>query len=111
MRASPLFVFQSFLSCLLQVVKSSQSPTDVTYLRELQGAMAKFRAEQGLFVSWGGFTTALIRESRLSFFSVRLWDADDIVESILSNYERLPEDFKSDLPLKKIWALVPEQQE
>ena len=88
-------------------VKSSQYPADVTILRGLQGTMATFKADQGLLVSLGGFNSAVDREARLSFFSVRLWDADDLVDALLKNYERLPEDLKSELPLKRIWALVP----
>ncbi|MCG7853795.1 MAG: restriction endonuclease, partial [Methanosarcinaceae archaeon] len=56
-------------------VKSSQAPADVTILRSLQGTMQNFKADQGLLVSWGGFNKAVDKEARLSFFSVRLWDA------------------------------------
>jgi restriction system protein len=90
-------------------VKSSQYPADVTVLRGLQGTMATFKADQGLLVSWGGFNTAVEREARLSFFSVRLWDADDLVDALLRNYERLPGDLKSELPLKRVWALVSQE--
>jgi restriction system protein len=92
-------------------VKSSKSPADVRILRELQGSMATFKADQGLLVSWGGFNNPVMKESRQSFFSVRLWDADNLVEALLRNYERLPEDLKSELPLKRIWALVPEESD
>ena len=92
-------------------VKSNQSPADVRILRELQGSMATFKADQGLLMSWGGFNSPVIKEARQSFFSVRLWDADDLVEALLKNYDRLPEDLKSELPLKRIWALVPEESD
>lgn len=92
-------------------VKSSNSPADVRILRELQGSMTTFKADQGLLVSWGGFNNPVMKESRQSFFSVRLWDADNLVEALLRNYERLPEDLKSELPLKRIWALVPEESD
>ena len=36
-------------------VKSSDSPVDVTVLRELKGVMDDFKADQGLLISWGGF--------------------------------------------------------
>jgi restriction system protein len=71
--------------------------------------MATFKADQGLLLSWGGFNTAVEREARLSFFSVRLWDADDLVDALLRNYERLPGDLKSELPLKRVWALVSQE--
>ena len=91
-------------------VKSSQSHADVTILRALQGTMQNFKADQGLLVCWGGFNKAVKKEARLSFFSVRLWDATDLIESVLKNYERLPEELQSELPLKRIWVPVSEQE-
>ena len=90
-------------------VKSSQSPADVNVLRALQGSMSTFKADQGLLVSWGGFTKPVIQEARLSYFSVRLWDADDLLKAVLQNYDRLPEEIQSELPLKRIWTLVLEE--
>ena len=90
-------------------VKSSQSSADVNILRALQGIMQTFKADQGLLVSWGGFTKAVENESRLSFFSVRLWDAGDLVEAVLGNYDKLPKELQTELPLKRIWALVIEE--
>ena len=90
-------------------VKSSQSPADVTVLRSLQGTMSTFKADEGLLVSWGGFNSAVNKEARLSFFSVRLWGSDDLLAAIQRNYDRLPEELQNELPLKRIWALVPEQ--
>lgn len=81
---------------------------DVYVLRALQGAMNTFGAEHGLLVSWGGFTRAAIEESRRSFFNVRLWNSDDLLEAIYKNYDQLPADLKAELPLKKIWSLVTE---
>jgi restriction system protein len=71
--------------------------------------MQTFKAEQGLLVSWGGFTKTVENESRLSFFSVRLWDASDLVEEVLRNYDKLPEELQTELPLKRVWALVIEE--
>ena len=71
--------------------------------------MQNFEANQGLLVSWGGFNKAVEKEVRLSFFSVRLWDANDLIEAIFKNYDRLPEELQSELPLKRIWVLVIEE--
>ncbi|TSA50182.1 restriction endonuclease [archaeon] len=90
-------------------VKSSQSPVDVNVLRALQGSMSTFKADQGLLVSWGGFTKPVTQEARLSYFSVRLWDADDLLNAVLRNYDRLPEEIQSELPLKRTWTLVLEE--
>lgn len=91
-------------------VKSSQSPADVTVLRNLQGSMKTFGADQGLLVSWGGFNRAVLEESRRSFFTVRLWDSGDLLEAVLKNYDRLPDALHAELPLKKIWGLVLEEE-
>ncbi|WP_339909878.1 restriction endonuclease [Symmachiella dynata] len=48
-------------------VKSSSSPADVNVLRGLQGILANFQANQGLLVSWGGFTKSVIQEARQNF--------------------------------------------
>jgi restriction system protein len=91
-------------------VKSGNQPLDVGALRELNGVAPKFRADQGLLVSWGGFKQALLKESKDSFFKVRLWTSDNLIESILRNYDRLPDEIKAELPLKRIWTLVSEEE-
>ena len=91
-------------------VKSSASSVDVKVLRELQGVMSKVRAEQGLLVSWGGFNNKAIQEARDAFFSIRLWDSGDLLEAIFKYYERFNDELKAELPLKRIWGLVPEEQ-
>jgi restriction system protein len=83
-------------------VKSSGAPSDVTVFRGLQGTMATFKADQGLLVCWGGFKHTVLREARLSFFSVRLWDAADLIAAVLRNNERLPKELQAELPLKRL---------
>ena len=92
-------------------VKSSDSPLDVGVLRELQGVMRNFGAEQGLLVSWGGFKQSVLKEARQLFFEIRLWDAGNLVAALLENYERLPDDLQAELPLKRIWTLVQQEAE
>jgi restriction system protein len=94
---------------LVVQVKSGDQQLDVAPLRELQGVMPRFGAQQGLLVSWGGFRSSVQRESRQLYFQIRLWDARDIVDALLDNYDRLPEDLRAELPLKRIWTLVLEE--
>ena len=91
-------------------VKSSPSPVDVTVLRELQGILKNFGATQGLLVSWGGFKTSVANEAKRLFFEIRLWDAGDLVQALFENYEKLPADIQAELPLKRVWMLVPEDE-
>ena len=89
-------------------VKSQNSPADVTVYRTLQGTMQTFNAEQGLLVCWGGFNKVVEREARQGHFTVRLWDSKHLVDAIYRNYERLPAEVQAELPLKRVWMLVPE---
>lgn len=91
-------------------VKSSDGPVDRPTLDQLVGAMQNFHAEQGLLVSWGGFRSSVDRVRADQFFRVRLWDSDDLVDALLENYEKLPEELRAELPLQRIWTLVPDDE-
>jgi len=89
-------------------VNSSDTPADVTVLRTLKGTMADFRADQGLLVSWGGFKETLIREARNDYFKLRLWNQEELLDALFADYERLDEDLRAELPLKRIWTIARE---
>jgi restriction system protein len=90
-------------------VKSGDSPTDVRQIRELDGVMTRFRASRGLFVSWGSYRRGVSEENRREFFRIRLWDSDDLIATITECYDRLPPEIQNELPLEKIWSLVPQE--
>ena len=92
-------------------VKATSNAADVNILRSLVGTMQAFRANHGLLVSWGGFTGPLRREARQNFFSVRLWDANDLVNAIYRNYTGLSDKVQAEIPLERIWILVPSEGE
>ena len=92
-------------------VKSQNSPADVNVYRTLQGTMQSFKAEHGLIVCWGGFNKVVLAEAKQGYFTVRLWDSSHLVDAIYRNYENLPAEIQADLPLKKVWMLVPEETE
>jgi restriction system protein len=91
-------------------VKSSDSPVDVSILRELQGVMSTFGADLGLIVAWGGYRGSVEKEATRQFFKIRLWDSNDLVSMLQTHYEQLPPDIQAELPLKRIWALVPDEE-
>jgi restriction system protein len=91
-------------------VKATASRVDVKVLRELLGVLPHRRANQGLLVSWGGYTEAAVKEANQSYFSVRLWDSERLLQALLDNYEKLPPEIQAELPLKRIWTLVPEEE-
>lgn len=78
----------------------------VDEFRALSGILDNFDAEQGLLVAWGGFRGTVRAEARHSYFRVRLWDADDLLDQLFEVYPQLPEEFRSELPLKPVFALV-----
>ncbi|MCK4373875.1 MAG: restriction endonuclease [Candidatus Brocadiae bacterium] len=90
-------------------VKASKSAQDVRAVREFQAVVGNFGADQGLFVSWGGYTKEALKEGRRVFFQLRLWDDADLVSAVLESYDGLPEDIKAELPLQRLWMLVPEE--
>jgi len=92
-------------------VKSGQTPVDVDVLRAFMGVINSFGAEHGLIVAWSGYRGTVENEAAKVFFKIRLWDADDLVKNIQTNYDLLPEDIQAELPLKKIWILLPEEEE
>lgn len=92
-------------------VKSSDLPVDVTILRGLKGTMQDCKATQGLLVSWGGFKRSVESEADNTFFHIRLWDSEGLIQAIEENYNKLPQEIQTELPFKKIWTLVNEGEE
>jgi restriction system protein len=89
-------------------VKSGGVMNDAA-IRELEGVMSRMGAEQGLFVSWDGFNKTASQKIKDIFFKVRLWDDKKLMSELLEHYEKLPDDIQADLPLKRIWVVVSEQ--
>lgn len=88
-------------------VKSGGVQND-SAIRELEGVMTRVGSEQGLFVSWDGFNKTALANTRDLFFKVRLWDDKKLIENLLNVYEKLPDEIQAELPLKRIWVIVPE---
>ena len=93
---------------LIVQVKSSPTPVDARVVRELHGVLSTHGAEQALLVAWGGVNKVARQELRSQFFRVRVWDADDLLNAVIRNYDSLGEELRADLPLKRIWTLVEE---
>lgn len=90
---------------LVAQVKTGQAGVDE--LRALRGVVENFRGDQGLLVAWGGFKGKVRAEAARSYFVARIWDAEDLLEALFSVYDRLSDDVRSELPLQRVWALVP----
>jgi len=92
-------------------VKSEASPIDRPTVDKLLGAMSKFNAPQGLFVSWSGFKTNVQKELAQSFFKVRLWTQRELLDALFAHYDKLDADLKAELPLKRIWTVAAQEEE
>lgn len=92
-------------------VKSENSPIDRPTVDKLLGAVSKFGAQEGLFVSWSGFKTNVQKELAASFFRVRLWSQTELLEALFANYDQLDADLRAELPLKRIWTVATQDEE
>ena len=92
-------------------VKSEDDPISRPILTELIGSMESVKAEQGLLVSWSGFKSTIEEEEANKYFSVRLWDQNDLIEQLLLHYDKLDDSLKADLPLKRIWTVTTSEME
>lgn len=92
-------------------VKSESSPIDRPTVDKLLGAVSKFGADEGLFVSWSGFKSNVQKELAASFFKVRLWTQKELLEQLFAHYADLDEDLRAELPLKRIWSVAAPDEE
>jgi restriction system protein len=86
--------------------KSGTQVADLPTLNGLIGSVTNLGADYGLLVSWSGFTQPVRRKVNDQFFKIRLWSSDDVLEAVFRAYERLPEEIRKSLPLKRTWTLV-----
>ncbi len=91
-------------------VKSEDNPIGREPVDKLLGAMTKFNADQGLFVAWGGFKGNVQKEMASQFFRLRLWTQKEILEQLFEQYDRLDEDLKAELPLKRVWMVTSQEE-
>lgn len=92
-------------------VKSEAAAIGREPLDKLLGAMTKFNADQGLFVAWGGFKNNVQKEMATQFFRLRLWSQKELLEQLFEQYERLDDDLKAELPLKRVWMVAAQDDE
>ncbi len=92
-------------------VKSHDTPVDRPTLDQLGGVMNKVGAEYGLLVSWSGFKNSVEQERGNQFFKIRLWDANDVIDELFDNYDKLSPELQAEIPLKRIWMLSNDEDE
>jgi restriction system protein len=88
---------------LAQVKSGAQIGSPV--VTQLHGVMTTHGAEQGLLVAWGGLSKPARDALKNQRLRVRVWEATDVVDALLRNYDRLTEDLRAQLPLRRVWML------
>ena len=92
-------------------VKTQDTPIDRPTLDQLMGTMRQVGASHGLLVSWSGFKSSVEKEHPRSFFNIRLWNQNDLVEQLLAVYDKLSEELRAELPLKRVWMVAQQSDE
>ena len=87
-------------------VKSGRNAVEIGDYNRLQGNIHSFGAEHGLLVSLGDFTRAVRNENERSFFQIRLWGPYDLVDKLIETYDDLPDDIRSEIPLRNRRVLI-----
>lgn len=88
---------------LIVQVKTPQIGSEV--VAQLNGLVHTHGADYGLLATWSGLTKPARDAVKHQRFRVKVWDSTDIVEAVLRNYEKLPEDITERLPLRRVWML------
>lgn len=57
------------------------------------------------------FKSSVEKETAQHFFRVRLWNQADLISQILEHYDRLDEEIRAELPLKRIWTVAAQEEE
>lgn len=89
-------------------VKSSAAPAEPHEVDAFCTSARRRGSEAGLFVSWSGFRKADSTQAMQDFFTLRQWDAEQLVDEVLRVYDRLDWRIRQDLPLCQIWTLADE---
>jgi restriction system protein len=91
---------------LVVQVKSQTSSVSDVVLQQLNGAIHRYHADQGLLVTFGGVTGPARAYLESQYFNIRVWTMDDIIESIYNHYEMLGDEIRAKLSLKRIWIPI-----
>ena len=91
---------------LVVQVKSQTAAVSDTVLQQLNGAIHRFQADQGLLVTFGGVTNPAKTYLDTQYFNIRVWTIDDIIQSIYTHYSSLDNEMKTRLPLRQIWVPI-----
>jgi restriction system protein len=52
----------------------------------------------------------VLNELPTQFFRVPWRDQDDLIRELLANYDKLEDEIKAELPLKRIWTVTAQEE-
>jgi len=94
---------------LVVQVKSESSQVGTTVVNELKGALAAHGADQALLVAWGGLTKPAEELRRTQRLTIRVWTSEELIDRLFDVYDRLPDDMRVRIPLKRTWILAADE--
>lgn len=83
---------------LLARAALGDAPADIEDYRRLSESVRAVGARHGLLVCMSGFSDEARRANKSAFFHIRLWDAADVAEKMMSAYEGLPSGVRDEIP-------------
>jgi restriction system protein len=75
-------------------------------VNELMGAQNTHGADPALIVAWGGLTKPAEDLRRTQRLAIRVWTSEEVIDKLFEVYERLPDDMRARIPLKRTWILA-----
>jgi restriction system protein len=78
-------------------------------VNQLKGALSTHGADQALLVAWGGLTRQAEELRRTQRLSIRVWTAENLLDRLFSVYDRLSDEMRARIPLKRTWILAEDE--
>jgi len=94
---------------LVVQVKSENSQVGTSVVNELKGALSTHGANQALLVAWGGLTKPAEELRRTQRLTIRVWTSEEVIDRLFDVYDRLPDDMRVRIPLKRTWILAADE--
>jgi restriction system protein len=86
--------------------KSGDGKVDAPTVQQLDSVISTLGADQGLLVAWGGITPKARQVLASKRFTIRIWEADDLIDALTDTYSMLSESIRAEIPLKQVWIPV-----
>lgn len=86
-------------------VKSQPTPVGTDVVRSLHSAVNRLNAHQGLLVAMGGINGPAGKELSTQRTTIRVWDAESVLDNLFKTYPTLTSSMRQRVPLVQAWVL------